>query len=232
MFHLIELVKLRNKNPFAYHFSSSNVELLKKHHNDISERFSNYEISTHVLSTDYASWSSVIDFDPYFYSVKCIENIDEFSEFLSKATQISSSDICSYILDKIEFYVDYKKMEKLLYFVYSDFLEVTHKSLFPQKFDAWQYGPVENESRYCRKNSKLPNINESTDKLMFSKDSSDIFSSLEKIINIYGDKSTKELIDLTHRNGSPWQRNYVEGLNKRISDNDILKYHYVEKICK
>ncbi|UQS84637.1 DUF4065 domain-containing protein [Apilactobacillus apisilvae] len=230
MFHLIELVKLRNKEPFAYHFSSSNVELLKKHHNDIFERFSNYEISTHVLSTDYASWSSVIDMDPYFSNVKCIENIDEFGEFLSKETKISSSDICSYLLGKIGFSSDFKKMEKLLYFVYSDFLEMTHKSLFPQKFDAWQYGPVEPKSRYCRIRSDLPNINESIDKLLFSDNSNDIFSSLEKIIKIYGNKSTKELIDLTHKNGSPWQKNYVKGLNKRISDSDILKYHNVEKI--
>lgn len=88
MFHLIELVKLHNKKPFAYLFSSSSVELLTKNHDDVFERFSDCAISTHVLSTDYASWSSVIDFDPYFNNVKCIENIDEFSEFLSKETQI------------------------------------------------------------------------------------------------------------------------------------------------
>lgn len=229
MLHLIELVRLRGEIPFAYHYASSDVRELQEKHKKIMNKFPDSGISTHSLDTNNETWTSVVEMDPYFNDVNCIEDISTFGDYLSKL-DVSSFDICSYILGHSDCDISFKKMEKLLYFAYSAFLEKTKRSLFPESFSAWEFGPVESQSRYARKEGRLPDLGKATDKIVFSADSSVILSTLDEIIRLYGNKSENELISMTHRKGSPWQRNYVKNRNIPIPDEDILKYHHVETI--
>lgn len=230
MFHLIELVKLRNCLPFAYHLASDNVNTIKTQHDYLSKKFNNYSISSHILTTDEISWMSIVHMDPYFNNVKFVESVEEFNELLLMKTQISSNDVCALILNKIDEHIDNFKLEKLLYFVYCDFLEKYHQKLFPQNFNAWEFGPVESISRHNRIDGKLPSINDAFYKILMSNKSDKFFSSFEEVMDIYGSKTSDELIELTHRIGSPWQRKYVKNQNVIISDDDILAFHQIEKL--
>lgn len=233
MFHLIELVKLREQQPFAYHYSSMSIEKIKNIHMQLFSEYKNFDISTHVLTTDDKSWKSVCEMDKYFEDVLCVDNFKEFGELLNSQTALDSVDLCSYILRYLHEnlhlrYVSPKKMEKLLYLTYADFLEKTKRKLFPQGFAAWDFGPVEPYSRISYLRENLPSADESTDKILGSNNMNSILNSVNSVIEDYGKLSEQELIDMTHKEGSPWSINYIKGRNAPISDDDIIKYHSVE----
>jgi len=53
--------------------------------------------------------------------------------------------------------------------------------------------------------------------------------SIDKTLENYGPKSAKDLVDLTHRISSPWKiAGSGKKINKKTTDDIILKYHSVE----
>ncbi len=103
------------------------------------------------------------------------------------------------------------KLQKLLYFLWIDFYKDTKTWLFRDDICAWQFGPVVPESYYefCSY-AGLP-INK-----IFSTsiDASDK-EKLNKIINDYIDISAYNLVEKTHKEGTPWSIIYNRGLGSR-----------------
>ena len=67
-------------------------------------------------------------------------------------------------------------------------------------------------------------------KILQSDDKKDILNSVKETFARYGSKTAYELVDITHREGSPWDRAEKLGRNTRITDDLILKYHSVELV--
>lgn len=119
------------------------------------------------------------------------------------------------------------KLQKLLYFVYREYLKRTHEPLFSERFEAWKYGPVissvyDEFSHYkdrpikefykdCNGNSYK--LNETKNR-MFGEALLSVWDKYKRYNGI-------ELSKITHRNGSAWYKAW----NKRmryLNDEDII----------
>lgn len=121
------------------------------------------------------------------------------------------------------------KLQKMLYFVYRDYLKASGKCIFNERFETWKYGPVIPEVydtfKHYRSNSIKKFHYESDGKtaLGVDFDSAPLFKKIfdnvwEKCKNLDG----IYLSSITHREGSAWRNAYS---NKRayLSDEDIMK---------
>lgn len=106
------------------------------------------------------------------------------------------------------------KLQKLIYFVYRDYLQKTGRSLFNERFETWKYGPVvpsvydkfkNNGSNAIRKYA----FDNGKTYTMVNEDSSPIFKGIiESVWNTYKNYDGIVLSSITHREGSAWRKAY------------------------
>ncbi len=200
--------------------------------------------SDHGLSTKSESWESVVEYDGYFENIRVIDTVDEFIELIRKDRYLKGADVAKYILSKIP--CDKSKLHKLTYMCYADYLCETGRRMFTDDIYAFRYGPaVQSVSeRYGdghNGHSKTSNVSIESDgsvlntdmginmmaarsRLMFAEDGTDIAYSVDDTLKKYGHLSSAELIEITHRKDTPWDRT-PDGLYSRITDECILEYH-------
>jgi hypothetical protein len=119
------------------------------------------------------------------------------------------------------------KLQKILYFVASEYQKATKMRLFEEPFLTWAYGPVlysvfnefksfskENISRYARdaRNRTLI-VDESKDEALRG--------TLDQIWNATRYKGAIELSELTHAEDSAWDRAFQED-EETLQSKDIL----------
>ena len=120
------------------------------------------------------------------------------------------------------------KLQKLVYILYKEYLKLTGKSLFSERFEAWQYGPV------------LPNIyNEfksyrGTPIKSYSLDAdggitkvnvipmSDFDYVLNDVWNKYKKFDGIELSNFTHKKDTAWEKS-IKNETYFLDDNDIFE---------
>lgn len=115
------------------------------------------------------------------------------------------------------------KLQKLLYLAQGWSYVWDGKPLFSDEFEAWQYGPVNNEIYYHFKkygSDEIPDY-EGIDYI----DDDDARETLEAVWDRYGPYSAFELVELTHRQ-LPWKKAYEQGTFIR---NEDIK-HYFQSI--
>lgn len=198
-------------------------------------------ISSHSIEAEGASWQDVGKADMFFADVRLIKTLDEFISLVKADRKLTGWDVAKYILSKCK--CTHLKLEKLVYLSYADYLCATGgKKLFEDKILAYKYGPVvgtvyseckkfgydeidgdDVQLFSARKYDELP----VRSRILFAEGGFDKCLSIDKTIERYGRFKGGQLIDITHRRGSPWQHTEQSA---RISDDDILKYHYVEKV--
>lgn len=201
-------------------------------------------LSTHVIPTDSIDFDSVRKHDKYFQDVKLISTKEEFAKILNKDRYLEGIDVANYILTRIP--CTHLKLEKLTYFCYAEYLCEYKNNLFNDKVFAYKKGPIIYSVYKKFKKTKEILINEEDDskekfieggylpirsRLLASEDGLYKVASINKTLKKYGHLSGQELVDLTHKNGSPW-KHYKNGKskNKIIEDDIILKYHIKETI--
>ena len=59
-----------------------------------------------------------------------------------------------------------------------------------------------------------------------SLDEKNVINSIQSTFKKYGHLTASELVTITHRKGTPWDHTNI---NNIITDDNILKYHHVEK---
>lgn len=200
-------------------------------------------ISTHMLQTNDETWKSVQEADYFFKDVKLIKTVEEFIKLIQRDRKLEGIDIAKYILSKIK--CTQLKLQKLLYICFADYMCNTGKKLFTDRIVAYKYGPVVEDvyKKYRKYGYKL--IEEAKDiesdskyempsksRILFAEDGTEKIISIEKTLNKYGNLSASELVELTHRENTPWDRTYKGTffLNPVI-ENDIIKaYHKFEQI--
>lgn len=118
------------------------------------------------------------------------------------------------------------KLQKLLYFLYREYLRKTGEGLFADRFEAWKYGPVLAEvysefSHYRDKNiseyykdsaGKSFKVNEETNP--------EFASALYCVWNKYKYYSGIDLSKITHLPGTAWRKAW-ESDKQFLSDNEI-----------
>jgi uncharacterized phage-associated protein len=168
-------------------------------------------LSSHCFEADSEKWEDVIKHDGFFENVKVISSVDEFMSLINKDRQLTGLDVAKYILSKIE--CDHIKLEKLVYFCFAKYLTKTNKRLFDDKIYAFSRGPVVQsvyeEFKYKTGLLKYSLAKES--RILFAKDGVDKLDCIVKTIEQYGSKTGDELVNITHRESSPWSVSYIEG---------------------
>lgn len=118
------------------------------------------------------------------------------------------------------------KLQKLIYFIYKDFLKTTGTKLFNERFEKWKYGPVLPSIYYEFSGFKSKPIDK------FARDAngsvividldydSQVNESILKIWNRYKRLSGIELSQLTHSPDSAWSNAQKKGLDT-LNDEDI-----------
>lgn len=116
------------------------------------------------------------------------------------------------------------KLQKLLYFIASDYSKKTQKPLLSEPFQAWDYGPVVRsvyeefrpfggaEIRKFAKDAigKSKMVNEATN--------DDLRCSIDLIWNHGKNLSAVHLSRITHAKGSAWYKSFRPNSNEVISD--------------
>lgn len=138
---------------------------------------------------------------------------------------------------------------KRVYIAHGFSLAINDKSLLDDRFDkveAWKYGPVIPSVYHSFKQFKGNPItdkaivmewDEKNNKFYYpeptleDKDSQKI---VEMVWKRYHDFSDKEIVDLTHREGTPWSVCYIPNKNKPIPDEITALYYnkLVEMVLK
>lgn len=216
-------------------------QILDKILNDCGKDVS---ISTHMLQTDNETWESVQCADHFFKNVKLIQTVEEFIRLIQKDRKLQGLDVAKYILSKIN--CTQLKLQKLVYMCFADYLCNTGKNLFTDKIVAYKYGPVI-ESVYKKykkygyklieeraKNIKIDNKYEmpSKSRILFAEDGTEKLISIEKTLNKYGNLSASKLVELTHKENTPWARTHKGPLvfNSVIQNDVIKEYHKFETL--
>ncbi len=100
------------------------------------------------------------------------------------------------------------KLQKLVYFLYKDYLKETNTELFNERFETWKYGPVVpslySEFMSFGDSSINQYARDSQGKTFFVKEEGDFKKSITKVWKNYKAFSGSALSNLTHQEGTAW----------------------------
>lgn len=201
-------------------------------------------ISTHYVQTNNFDWGSVVTYDDFFSKAELVKSKEEFIEILKKDRELNGLDIAKYILSKVP--CTHLKLEKLLYMCYADYLCEYNDKLFLDKIYAYKLGPVIESVylKYKKSGSGYLSVEDDVltydekektmpirSRILSSRDGLKKIISIDKTLDKYASYSASELVKLTHRKLSPWEKSGSGNLTYEIiSDDLILKYHRYEEI--
>jgi uncharacterized phage-associated protein len=118
------------------------------------------------------------------------------------------------------------KLQKLLYLFYREYLRKYSQSLFPERFEAWQHGPVLSQV-YARFKEYRANpidkysLNENGRALIYDLSPDNAFSrAFNDVWCRYKDFGAVRLSKMTHQTGSAWEAAIKSG-NIFLTDEDI-----------
>lgn len=198
----------------AFHKSYKNITSILEFQKTVDllkDSFRNVTFSFHHIVTESRAIESVIDYDSYFKDVDFYSDMDNFRKNIEQSVEITPNDMIKYILTKREF--DQLQIQKLLFYMYVEYAKEHDKPLFKDIFEAWKYGPVipkvyydlngyeKNKIKLEDKELELIKL-----KLKLSRvyDRESILQCIDRVIDKYGNKTGGQLIDETHKKGSPW----------------------------
>jgi len=121
------------------------------------------------------------------------------------------------------------KLQKLLYILYARFLAVTEAPLFPDRFEAWQLGPVLREVYDIFNIHKAEPIIElrpnANGKVCVIRESGDFGKCFDEVWAKYGRESAHDLVETTHQKDSAWSKTVARdgGIGGFLDDADIAK---------
>jgi uncharacterized phage-associated protein len=209
---------------------------------EVEQRCGDTQLGIHKLSTDSTDFESVIEKDSFFEDVVTTKSEKYFIKQISSGKELSAYDVAKFILSIMP--VSHLKLQKLLYYVYSEHLLETGKRLFKEPIVAFKYGPVIEDVFYKYRHHGSSAIDYGEDEVFFIHPAKTaITPSFARIISSedgvftahciletllkYKEYSATSLVTKTHKKGGPWDRVYAEGMNQEITDEVIKEYHHI-----
>ena len=150
-------------------------------------------------------------------------------------TTIPVQAVCNTILMKSfeeKITVTQMKLQKLLYFVFKDYLQKTDEALFSEQFETWPYGPVlpsvynEFSSFGSDRITKLAKNADGSATIVSSEGAPSVMESINLIWSKYKRQNGIQLSNITHRPGSAWYK--AHNKNELFLSNDDIKEDHVE----
>lgn len=119
------------------------------------------------------------------------------------------------------------KLQKMLYFADAVSLAYSDKPLIEEDFEAWKMGPViRSIYREYRGRGSTPIEIEGE---ITCDEKLETF--LKEVWKIFGKFSAVELVNLTHKSGSPWEKFYDESDPTKTIPKDAIKQYYKAQFC-
>lgn len=184
-------------------------------------------ISTRTIMTDEKEWQSVVKTDVFFEGVHIYNNIDEFIKELKSNLELSSLDIAKYILSK--FGCTHLQLEKLTYFCHAEYLCAYKVPLFKDKVCAFDNGPICYDAYQAFKKcpqwgfvDKLEDEIVIRSRILSSKNGLDKLESIDMTLKKYMEFTAEELVNITHKDMTPWDFCYEQGSMYKEIPNDII----------
>lgn len=206
------------------------VEFIKLQIAKIKEKTGNLHcVSTHILKTNGTDWSCVVESDSFFDNVFVYSNIDEFIEALKNNLKLSSLDVAEYILAKLE-KCEHLKLQKLIYLSHADYLTKYEAPLFSDEICAFSKGPIGYDAYQVFKNysqysiiNKSVSIDSAQSRILSADDGVKKIKSIDSTLEKYKNFNADDLVNITHRNDSPWSKCYKQGEKYTSIPNQIIK---------
>ncbi|BBM89187.1 hypothetical protein COTS27_00881 [Spirochaetota bacterium] len=135
-----------------------------------------------------------------------------------KPALYTPSHIANYFLAKKNHDIDNLKLNKLVYISYGWGTAIGIE-LFDEPIQAWKLGPVIPSlyhefkhfgSKIITEMSKIYNLKENEVIIPEVEKGTDSFTLLKKIADNYGKISSLDLVDITHREDTPWNKTYYD----------------------
>lgn len=196
-------------------------------------------ISIHSVQTETEDWNSLVKADNFFQDVEVVD-IDEFIRLVNIDRKLKGIDVAKYILSRID--CTNLKLEKLVYLCYAEYLVQNKEKLFEDKIYAFRYGPVV-QTVYDKYKTfgdetvqdidlivdEILNIMPARSRILFADAGTKKLECIDEIIKKYGDYKASELVELTHKEKTPWSETFNNENFQEIEDETILQYHNFEK---
>ncbi len=117
------------------------------------------------------------------------------------------------------------KLQKLLYYAQGLSFQRFGCPLFDDEIEAWENGPVVNNvyqkyksySRRPIRKAEIVDVSVDMERLLID------------VAREYGKYATWKLVDMTHKEGTPWADYYVEGEKHVIIPKNAIKKYFTEK---
>lgn len=115
------------------------------------------------------------------------------------------------------------KLQKLLFLCHAFYLVETGAPLVRGSFEAWQYGPVHREVYDAFKRFGAKPITDDADKFdpvtgtrkqLSIPEDRRALDTIRKVMQFYGEKTPRELVELTHAKDGPWDHVVAAAKNK------------------
>lgn len=109
------------------------------------------------------------------------------------------------------------KLQKLIYFIYRDYLQKCNKPPFTEQFETWQYGPVlpsvydEFKSFGSNKITKFAKDAQGDVYIVNESTSPALTHSINTVWNKYKAYNGIALSQITHKDGSAWSKAFESG---------------------
>ncbi len=116
------------------------------------------------------------------------------------------------------------KLIKMVYIAHGWMLALYDKSLIIEPVEAWKYGPVIHSLYKEVKSFGSQQVSNIDDKYSFTPDEEQKSIMIQTYEN-YHNLAASQMIDLTHKDGTPWEQVYSGELYEEI-DNEIIKEYY------
>lgn len=145
--------------------------------------------------------------------VKVVADIFDFANFFIDLSIHSEEDPITNL-----------RLNKLLYFAQGCSLARRGKALFPDKIEAWPYGPVIPTVYHSFKSYKdkpIKRVYKNYDATIFSQEE---FEILVDVAREYGKYTSPELVRISHKHGSPWEKAFNNNHGNEIQQEEIMNY--------
>lgn len=225
----------------AWHYTAEKIDqkIIQDFLEMVKKKQGEIQLGVHMVTTDSLSWDSVVKSDGYFSDIIVYADKESFISLITEDQALTALDVAKFILSIKP--VSHLKLQKLLYFSYEKFIRLAGEKLFDDKIYAWKHGPVIETVYDAFKSYGSTDIESQDDtevmihssELIAPASFAKIFTSehgmlaidtIQSIVNDYAIATAWDLVELTHKEGTPWEKVFKPGQNKLITDEIIISY--------